>query len=149
MNTVANIKEKQQVATGRDREAALGVIMPRVMGALKSEGRVVRDHEGKQSLEVRRGNFWIGLVPFDHYIFFSIYHRHHGYVLSGRVYSDGSGDRLDGRMSAVRWDRSADHRGWQAELFETFDRDDDWLLAIPQKAVRPEIVTAVLSHMAA
>jgi hypothetical protein len=122
--------------------------MHRVLGALKHEGEVVWE-DGKQIIQVIKGNFWLRLIPGSHWVYFSVDHRLYRHVLSGRLYSDGGGNWLGERVYVLGWDRSAEHRHWQRELFETFSEDSDWLLSIPQRVLRPEIVTAVLSHIAA
>jgi hypothetical protein len=139
---------KKVIALGRDRDAALHVIMPCLMGAFERHGKVVAGDPGEQVLEVLTDRFWMCLVPDVHHVHFFVFHRCYRYVLSGRLFSDGSGKCLDGRVSVVSWDRSSGHRAWQAELFDVFAEDSTWLLDIPQKLVRPEIVTALLSHIA-
>src|SRR5215203_4953000 len=133
---------KKRLAIGRNRDPALRVIMPRAIGAFVTEGRVVRDDDGKRILEVLKGPFWMRLEPDTRHVNFFIHHRMHGDVMSGRLYSDGNGNDLDGRLRLLGWDRRARNGAilWQLELFETFAEDSDWLLNIPKKMVRPEIV---------
>jgi hypothetical protein len=140
--------DKQAVALGPSRDAALRVLMPRVIGAIRADG-VVRQGKGKGIIEVQRGDFWILIEPDNYYIYLAVWHRRFRCVFSARLFSDGSGTSLDNRVYVIGWDRSVEHRSWQAELFETFKHDSDWLLSLPQRYVRPEIVTTVLSHIAA
>lgn len=158
MNNLTAIQVRQMVALGRDREAALKVILLRVLGALKTEGVhrcSGRIHGIVGWLEVSRHNFIIRLSHHESFwLSLHVYYRvsqeseDGKRVFSAQLYSDGRGYSFGGRLKVSRWIRNEEYRTWQAELFDTFSEDSNWLLDIEPKIVKPEIVTAFLSHVA-
>ncbi len=98
MSILFDDRAKKRLADGRNRDPALRVIIPRVIGAFVTDGRVVQDENSEPILEVKKGPFWMRLEPDTRHVNFFIHHRAYGVVMSGRLYSDGNGNKLDGRL---------------------------------------------------
>ena len=115
--------EKQAVAIGRSREAALGVLLSRIFGAVNEKGMIQLDESGKEFLQVSRGNFMIRLHFQTEVVFLIVCHRKHHSVVFGAQINEQSSETYDEQIRVTKWDRSLARREWQAELFETFEGD--------------------------
>ena len=128
---------------GRDREVALSMILPRAMGALRSHGLPYFDWRKTVYLQAQSCGFRIWARPKPHFVYLKIGYRHVYSVLHIRIFSDGSGDFLDDRVSVIGWDRGHYLRRWQSELFDTFSGDDDWFLSVDKDTFVPNVVKSV------
>jgi hypothetical protein len=138
---------RQKLALGSDRDTAIRSLMPRIMGGLRHCGRALRT-DAYTVLVANSNKFHIRLRVENHYVYITVYHHTQRDVFSARLYSDGSGTSFDRKLYIISWNRSVEARNWQAELFEAFSEDSDWLIDLHEKPIRPEVVMAALAHVA-
>ena len=103
MNATDSNKEKQQIAMGRNRDAALRVIMKRLLGGVYHYGIPFRDSSRTTSLWVERGKFLVQLRPEPHCAYICVVYERRYSVFSARIYSDGAGNAMDRRLYVIGW----------------------------------------------
>ncbi|MCJ2052933.1 hypothetical protein [Methylobacterium sp. J-070] len=141
--------QKKAVAMGRNREAALAVILPRLMGAVLRYGHLKYDRDSIRGAFVASEAIDVWVQSHRHYVYLSVRYLRRIQVFSCRIYSDGGGDTLNQQISIIGWDRSVSNRGWQSVIFDRFDYDSGWLLNVPQEVIVPNVVRALNQYIEA
>ena len=125
--TIDNAKD---VAAGGSREAAIAVLVPRILGAIATSAYAVKRRKAPPFMTAEKGPFTVRLAPTDASVFFRV-DWHNTLVMTGHVNLDGFGTHFGGRVSVDTWQRGPRFQEWQRELFDVFDEDSDELLNLP------------------
>ena len=129
-------------------DETLRAIMVRTMGALKTNGAVETDSEGRDFLQASCGQFLLRLHPEPDYAHVIVCHRRYQRIMLSACIHSEAGDVFDKLLNVTSWDRSAARRDWHAELIETFHQDSDWLLVRRGPQATTDVYAEVLSHIA-
>jgi hypothetical protein len=137
---------KTKVAICPNRELALSVIVPRLLGAIKERPSATSRPEGLHAIG---GNYRVQLFPEHHEVHLRLVNRNRFHVYFwARLFSGGYGQQMGGRATVVRWQRGQ-CGGWQEEIFNVFATDSTALLEIPITNEDSAVMRAVRADLAA
>jgi hypothetical protein len=134
MYNVSDTRTKQTIATGSSEEDALGVLMPRILGAIETHGIVpflqVRDEWRVPAtvMDATEGDFEIYLetVPAEPEgrsdLGFVVFWKDKE-VMVGHLNAKCRGTSLNGVVHVESWQRGGELAAWQSAIFEVFPID--------------------------
>lgn len=137
---------KKQIARRRNRETALSVIVPRLLGALVHSPNV---EISRTSCSVVSGGFDLLLDVCNHWIEIDLRRDdgRWGSLFRCRLFSGYCGKLYNRRLQIIYWIRSGEAADWQEKIFDVFKRDSNWLLDLPQVHEHPLIVNVAISDL--
>ncbi|MER9002214.1 MULTISPECIES: hypothetical protein [unclassified Mesorhizobium] len=134
---------KKQIAGRRNREAALSVIVPRLLGALVHSSNV---EINCTSCSVVSGGFVLLLDVCNHWVEIDLRRDdgRWGSLFRCRLFSGYCGKLYNRRLRIIYWIRKGEAADWQEKIFDVFKRDSNWLLDLPQVYEHPLIVNVAI-----
>jgi hypothetical protein len=145
MTGTSNAAVTKAVATGTSRAAASEVLFPRILGAVEAPHCRHRwASDSLPELMADRGDFYIHIqLLAEPGLHFGVWWERE-LVMAGLATAARSKASLTWNLRLKSWDRTAKVRSWQAELFDTFPRDSDWLIRAPAGSWTPESISLVV-----
>lgn len=139
---------KKRIAYRRNRNEALSVIVPRLIGAIAHSSH--KTFTAKSCIVVKE-EFRVEMTAYDHAVYLELREARSGngdapwWVerFRCRLPPAGTGRYLSGRIDIMSWERGG-HMIWQNRIFDVFKRDSHWLLDFPPIDDRPMVVRAAL-----
>jgi hypothetical protein len=134
---------RKRLASGADEDQALQVMVPRLLGAIESDGHVVRIGGMRSTIVVARKNGFQIVIDTDNvYVYFHVWWLKN-LVLEGFVSSEGNGTHLGYRVSVTTWRRGP----WQPTLFDVFLSDSYRLLNVKVVFKMSEVALALVDFL--
>ena len=115
-DNVTLFRTRQEKACSRNRNEALGVLIPHLLGALAETGeKVSYPPDPKIHTLAQSCDLVLTSTPTVEGLYFSVFHGRHR-VLTGYLNPRDPGNYLDGKVHVMTWNRGE----WQADLFDAF-----------------------------